>query len=154
MLSAFSSFVCCRCRCLIAKIEPWLSNCMVRAFADDTAMVLSNFNSQASDVMRLFRQYGFFFGLHLNMLKTLVMPLWSFSSASFIGFLKDTFPEWSRATVSSFGKYLGLMVGPCKNLPHGTFQSQNTRNVVYSGRLCRLDCSVAVRIIQHLLHPS
>ena len=129
-------------------------NCTVRAFADDTAMVLSKFDSQAGAIMRLFRQYGSFSGLHLNMPKTVVMLLWSYSSASFMGFLKDTFPEWSRATVSSFGKYLGLMVGPCKNLPHGTFQSQNTRNVVYSGRLCRLDCSVAVRIIQHLLHPS
>ena len=99
---------------LLRRLNRDFPNCMVRAFADDTAMVLSNFDSQASAAMRLFRQYGSFSGLHLNMPKTVVMPLWSYSSASFMGFLKDTFPEWSRATASSFGKYLGLMVGPGK----------------------------------------
>ena len=89
-------------------------DCLTRAFADDTAIVLTDFHRQADAVMHAFREYGAISGLHLDMPKTVLIPLWQCGPSSFNAFLRDTLPEWSRAKVANAGKYLGFVVGPGK----------------------------------------
>ena len=106
-----------------------------RAFADDIAMVLHNFDSSADLLMSEFRKFGAISGLHLGMSKTILIPLWTFDERSFKGFLRDTFPAWSTAQVKTCGKYLGFMLGPGKRDSSWTdvLEKYRSRSVVWSG---------------------
>ena len=99
---------------LLRKLTEHFPESIVKAFADDTAMALTDFHSQAGGVMRLFREFASLSGLRLSMPKTVVIPLWKYTPSSFDGYLKDTLPEWHRAKVANCGKYLGYMTGPGK----------------------------------------
>ena len=46
-----------------------------RAFADDTAVVASSFTEHADALLDTFRRYAAMSGLHLNLRKTVVIPL-------------------------------------------------------------------------------
>ena len=106
-----------------------------RAFADDIAMVLHNFDSSADLLITEFRKFGDISGLHLGMSKTILIPLWTFDERSFKGFLRDTFPAWSTAQVKTCGKYLGFMLGPGKRDSSWTdvLEKYRSRSVVWSG---------------------
>ena len=97
---------------LLRKLAKDFPDCMVRAFADDTAMTLADFHKHADAIMKVFRDYGAFSGLRLGMQKTAVIPLWKYNASSFNIFLRDTLPEWSRAQTADKGKYLGFVIGP------------------------------------------
>ena len=99
---------------LLRRLVAEFPECLVRAFADDTAMALTNFDTQAGAVMKMFREFGAISGLHLNMPKTVLVPLWRFNSSSFRIHLADSLPEWSATMVATWGKYLGYIIGPGK----------------------------------------
>ena len=101
---------------LLRKFVKTFPNSNVKAFADDTAMILSAFHSQAGGVMRLLREFAAISGLRLSMPKTVVIPLWKYNLQSFSSFLKDTLPEWHRAQIANHGKYLGFMTGPGRSV--------------------------------------
>ena len=88
---------------------------LARAFADDIAMVVRDFDKVADILMREFREFAYISGLKLGMPKTVVIPLWRFTHHTFMSFLRDTHPEWSQAQVTQYSKYLGIMVGPGKS---------------------------------------
>ena len=96
---------------LLRKLVKTFPNSNVKAFADDTAMILTDFHSQAAGVMRLFREFAAISGLRLSMPKTVVIPLWKYNFQSFSSFLKDTLPEWHRAQIANHGKYFGVHDG-------------------------------------------
>ena len=87
---------------------------MVRAFADDTAMVVRAFQSAAEEVMSIFQRFGRVSGLHLNLPKTVVIPLWNEPLERVRLSMAQSLPAWSDVEVSDASRYLGFMTGPGK----------------------------------------
>lgn len=91
---------------LLRRLADVFSGDAIKAFADDIGMVVQNFDKVADRLAFEFCEFGRISNLHLGMSKTIVMPLWNFNHGSFVSYLRDTFPFWSRARV---------MVGPGKS---------------------------------------
>ena len=99
---------------LLRTLEKRLPGCLIRAFADDTAMVLRSFFSEAGEVMRIFRRFGAVSGLRLNLPKTVVIPLWRRSTDLVRADIARRVPDWAGVEVSDASRYLGFMTGPGK----------------------------------------
>eukprot|EP00972_Heterocapsa_arctica_P043452 6415435-Heterocapsa_arctica.AAC.1 len=68
---------------------------LLRAFADDTAMVIPHFHKVADGVLATFRDYAVMSGLKLNVSKTVIIPLWPLCMDAFRRtVLRDSFPAW------------------------------------------------------------
>ena len=61
---------------LLRRLEDKFPSALRRAYADDLAMVTTNFLISAKPIMHLFREYQCISGLILNMHKVMVIPLW------------------------------------------------------------------------------
>ena len=97
---------------LLRKLAKAFPSQMVRAFADDTAMVVDNFHRYSEEIMRLFKEFGDISNLRLNLPKTVIIPLWPTSIKSFRTFLHSDRPEWNNVAISFAAKYLGYLIGP------------------------------------------
>ena len=99
---------------LLDAIEHRCPNTLTRCYADDTALVLSNFWEEAPTVQRLFQEFADVSGLHLNLAKCVVMPLDEGELDTFRQRLDTTIPAWKDMQVTRHGKYLGFVIGPDK----------------------------------------
>ena len=97
---------------LLRKLRALLPDAITKAFADDTAMVVPNFHWHANTIMSLFKEFGEISGLHLNLPKTVLIPLWPSTPQRVKRMLCDDFPMWRDVCVSYFARYLGFLVGP------------------------------------------
>ena len=88
---------------------------LTRAFADDTATVLSNIFGSLTQVTKAFDEYAKISGLALNYSKTVIVPLWRAEENSYehlkniLAIMGD---QWSIVQIQSCTKYLVLLVGP------------------------------------------
>jgi hypothetical protein len=83
------------------------------AFADDIALVVENFWISSPVIQHIFSEFQDISGLTLNVSKTVMVPLWPFSSEENIRKLMREFcPGWSGLDISRKGKYLGFILGP------------------------------------------
>ena len=86
---------------------------LVRAFADDTAMVLRSWAKEGRKVFRTFEGFRRASCLSLNLLKTVGIPLWPEAPSAVRARLAQSEDEpqilWDTA-----GKYLGVFIGPGK----------------------------------------
>ena len=98
------------------KLAQDCPDCLVRAFADDTAMVIPDFFNSGPRVISIFHNYETFSGLKLNLAKTIVIPLWKFDVASLKQHVTIRMPDWAPADFRDSGKYLGFWIGPGKSL--------------------------------------
>ena len=97
---------------LLRKLASSFPNQLIRAFADDTAMVVDDFHRFSEEIMRLFKEFGEISNLRLNLPKTVIIPLWSTSTHGLRTFLNSDRPEWKNVAISFASKYLGYLVGP------------------------------------------
>jgi hypothetical protein len=99
---------------LLRELSHVLSNDeIVRAFADDTAVVIADFVVSMPVLGRLFKQFEQISALSLNISKTIFVPLWNVSSPSYLKtYLRELCPLWRDISVKPCGKYLGYFVGP------------------------------------------
>jgi hypothetical protein len=95
-----------------------ISSCLsgdetVKAFADDTAVSVSNDVITLPRLQTLFSEFEEISGLSLNIAKTVMIPLWKYSSASNLrNLICELCPPWKNRGIASYGKYLGFMIGP------------------------------------------
>ena len=87
---------------------------MVRAFADDTAVVLESAPRDAPLLSVIFEEFSMISGLSLNLPKCVFIPLWADSEARAAADLARWEPAWAAVTVRYWGTYLGFAVGPEK----------------------------------------
>ena len=60
---------------LLRKLGDCFPDCLIRAFADDTAMVVSDLLKYGNRILDLFEEYRQLSGLALNLPKTVLIPL-------------------------------------------------------------------------------
>jgi len=89
---------------------------MIRAYADDLAMVFKDLPGQGSAIMKTFEEYARVSGLHLNLAKTIAIPLWLQSVAYVRSLFASLHPAWNPILWDDHAPYLGFILGPGKGL--------------------------------------
>lgn len=86
---------------------------VIRAFADDTAVVVSDYVVSVPVLGHLFHQYERISALSLNISKTIFIPLWQgFEPVALQTLIRELCASWRNISIKSCGKYLGFLVGP------------------------------------------
>ena len=85
---------------------------LVRAYADDIAIVLTNLWKQAQPIASLFQDVAAVSCLKLKPKKCVLMPLWKFQPGTFRNLLMEHESRWGGFAISTSGKYLGYWIGP------------------------------------------
>jgi hypothetical protein len=99
---------------LLRRLAKDLPDELFRAFADDTAMVARDWWSVAASVKNAFDEFALISGLHLNIPKTVVIPLWPTAPEIVQTRMLEMLPGWSNVDVASWSTYLGFATGPGK----------------------------------------
>eukprot|EP00972_Heterocapsa_arctica_P064045 9449157-Heterocapsa_arctica.AAC.1 len=86
---------------------------LLRAFADDTALVVLNFLNTASSILTTFREYAVMSWLKLSMAKTVLIPFHPCRLDSFRRtVIHDTFPEWKMSLFLTRAHILASFFAP------------------------------------------
>ena len=99
---------------LLRRIRRLCPTASTRAFADDTAVVLRSLREDGPTVARIFNEFGDISGMHLNIPKCMLIPLWLDSVGNAANQMTTWVPDWASFKVSFWGKYLGYAIGPEK----------------------------------------
>ena len=97
---------------LLRRIHRLHLKVLVRAFADDIALVVPQWWAVASGLARLFSDFAGIAGLELNLPKTLLIPLWVEDLTAVRINIARRVPSWAALSVETYGTYLGMVVGP------------------------------------------
>ena len=97
---------------LLRRLQSMLPNSFLRAFADDTAAVVQDFDKCAPTILSIFKDFARISNLQLNLKKTVLMPLWESSHAAVLRWLKDDHPQWSHVEIAWGASYLGFLHWP------------------------------------------
>ena len=97
---------------LLRKLRTALPEDLLRAYADDTALVTRDVWQSATTFVPLFAEFASISGLAFNLCKTVFVPLGDMSLDSFRGQLERLFPGWGAANVRHWAEYLGFVLGP------------------------------------------
>ncbi|CAK0822989.1 unnamed protein product [Prorocentrum cordatum] len=116
---------------LLDRIEQECSGTLVRAYADDTALVFTDYWQEAPLLQRMFEGLACISGLRLNLQKSVAIPLGLETLEQFRTLRDQRLLGWASMPVADCGKYLGFIVG----LGKGT-QSWRDPNKKYIQR-CR-----------------
>jgi exonuclease III len=153
---------------LLRKIGAFLEDRgLTRAFADDTAAVVSNFFDDFPRIATIFGEYGEISGLHLNYSKTIIVPLWMERELDY-GLIKDTLDRsggsWREVLIQSKAKYLGFLVGPgrddsiwdkpCRKwIQRATAWAKAGCGLQYSAMVYNVFCASVLSFLAQLLIP-
>ena len=86
---------------------------VVRAFADDTAVVVENYITALPTLCRIFNEFHAISALSLNIDKTVLIPLWPRANEKNVRKLvRQHAPDWRDIAIQPHGKYLGFVIGP------------------------------------------
>ena len=101
--------------CIIRALAEYLGpEEMIRAYADDIAIVARCFKDACLKLAPVFQCIQKCSCLSLNPKKCVAVPLWSLGDVS--GDLREWLrlhvPEWENLVIASHGKYLGFFIGP------------------------------------------
>ena len=98
---------------LIERIQMELPSAVVRAYADDTAVLVQNLWTDIPKLARIFTDFGSMSNLRLNLSKTVVTPLSPQPDLTTVKTtLTQSVPDWSTAQFSYSARYLGFILGP------------------------------------------
>ena len=95
---------------LLRKLARTFPDDIIRAYADDTAMVISD-TKKCALIAKIFDEYGRISGLKLNLKKTILIPLFQLAISSIQEAIKVGVPLWKEVLVQDHGTYLGFVVG-------------------------------------------
>ena len=95
---------------LLRRLHESMSDSLIRAFADDTAMIVKDFDSLAPTVIKVFKDLGAISGLYLDITKTVVIPLFAEGAKTLLSDPKHD--PWRGVAIASAGTYLGFALGP------------------------------------------
>ena len=96
---------------LLRELAFRLPRATIRAFADDIGLAAPDIR-EAYTAFAIFTEFSKFSGLHLNLPKTVLVPLWFCSTSSVLRLLRDEYPELSKVEIAFAAKYLGIWIGP------------------------------------------
>ena len=86
---------------------------LLRAYADDIALVLLDYQCSAGAISIIFKEFAEISALHLNIGKTVFIPLWPYQDETHIRrLLREDCPLWRNIHIDCKGKLLGIFVGP------------------------------------------
>ena len=97
---------------LLRTISRSLPTSLVRAFADDTAVVMQALMRDSALLDNIFMEFGHASGLHLNLQKCIIIPVGRHSHDSIVLSLQSSSARWTRMTFADWGRYLGFAIGP------------------------------------------
>ncbi len=97
---------------MLRRLQRLFPGATSRAWADDLAMVLPAAASQLRALQNFFLDFGCVAGLHLNMSKTVIVPLHRYNMGEVRTCIAHNAPDWGGVTVAGAAKYLGFYVGP------------------------------------------
>ena len=86
--------------------------CLLRAYADDIAMVFCNFWVQALCIAAMFMEIRSVSCLFLKSKMRVVIVLWKPDERACRTQLREVIPSWAALGIASCGKYLGYLIGP------------------------------------------
>ena len=100
---------------LLDNLEQHCPGTLVRAYADDTALVIEDLWSEGPVLATLFHQFAQISGLHLNIRKCNIIPLFPIDIPDFSLQLKQRIPSWQHMNATYNATYLGFQIGPKKS---------------------------------------
>ena len=111
---------------------------LLRAYADDIALVLMDYQKSASAIAIIFEEFAAISALKLNINKTVFIPLWPFCFAEHVQrFIRDECPD---IHVDNKGELLGAFVGQAQMTHHGTSHWRNSCRRWIIGHSNTWDC--------------
>ena len=99
---------------LMDKIEAEFDSILVKAYADDTALVMRHFFRDSPRLAELFDEFAQISGLKLNLSKSVIVPLNAFGAKTFHIRRDQATPRWKDMPIRDHCKYLGFYIGPGK----------------------------------------
>ena len=86
---------------------------ILRAYADDSALVIKDYRKSAPAIAIVFKEFAQISALELNIRKTVFIPLWPFSSSRNVRLLiREMCYLWKDIEIDNKGKLLGIFIGP------------------------------------------
>ena len=100
---------------LMDTIEMICPQAYVRAYADDTAVLLTDYFSQSRKLARVFSVFAEISNLHLNLKKSYIIPLRVNRCSTIERDMRRCEHPWTEMKIDTTCKYLGFYVGPGKS---------------------------------------
>ena len=97
---------------LLHALQVVLPTSLVRAFADDTAIVVRDLRASFGVLISLFHDFEIASHLRINISKTVLIPLGDRTPAAVGQVIREAGGAWAGISVSGCGKYLGFIIGP------------------------------------------
>ena len=99
---------------MLRRLQRRFPTACSRAWADDLATVLPDADVHFRALQDFFLDFGRVAGLHLNICKTVLVPLFRFDETDVRALVSSGAPDWGGVRIASSAKYLGFYVGPGK----------------------------------------
>jgi len=97
---------------LLRRIRRLVPSVLVRAYADDIALILPQWREEAPRLQRVLQDYAAVSGLELNMAKSVWVSLEAIDPAIVKQRVAAAIPDWGRMVFDTSAKYLGYVLGP------------------------------------------
>ena len=99
---------------LLDRLEQQVEGIFVRAYADDTALIVQNIASAIPTLEKLFEEFERISGLRLNVSKSIIIPHNGKGESANRRALGAYAEKWSHMQIAYKAKYLGFILGPKK----------------------------------------
>ena len=107
---------------------------LIRAFADDVAIVLKDILRSLRTIFSAFQTLAKATGMHLNIRKCVIIPLWDRGVFDTRRFVIDEVPELREIAIRLAAKYLGNFIGPEADILRWISQLEKYRARVFQVR--------------------
>ena len=101
---------------MLRRLSKEFPTACTRAWADDLAMVIGNLKGNIHGLQNFFLDFAKISGLHLNVEKTVVVPLSVYEETKIRNLIGSRAPDFGGVKIATSAKYLGLFVGPGKGI--------------------------------------
>ena len=99
---------------LLDRLEQEVEGIFVRAYADDTALVVQDLAAATPKLEKLFRGFESISGLRLNLAKSIIIPHNNRGESKNRQMFGSYATEWGQMKIAYKAKYLGYIMGPKK----------------------------------------
>ena len=97
---------------LVRRLTRRFPRAVVRAYADDVAIVMARFLAEVGALQMTFADWALASGMDLHAGKTMVVPLTATPFGVFRAAMVAAAPLWAAVQVRAAAKYLGFQLGP------------------------------------------